>query len=126
MPELPGHERRKERRGHRRERRRVLIGQILNTDDLEDVDLEEVPPSPEPEDPDEANEPWGRGDDKPTPRETLDRLRAYREHIRAWREEHHDEPEVDEHPDPVPDPGLAPGAYEGAAGHDEEVPDGDQ
>lgn len=83
MPELPGHERRKARRHHRR---LVRSGGEFTSEELDagDVELEEVEPSgTEPED--GGNEAWAWGD-KPMSGKVRERLEAYRAFVREHRQ----------------------------------------
>jgi hypothetical protein len=104
------HEERVGRRHHRRDRRherqdarRVRWGDIVTDEELENGEavLEDVEPDATEPDEDVATEPWGWAD-KPMPGQIRDQLRAYREFLEQWREEHHDEPD-DEGPEEVPE-----------------------
>jgi hypothetical protein len=78
--------------------RRVLRDELFDSDELGrgEVDLEEVPPAPEPDE--EASEPWGwKG--KEMPRDARERLRGYRESLAQWRRDHPGEPD-DTEPEP--------------------------
>lgn len=79
MPELPGHDRREERRARRHGRRLVRSGDEFTSDEFDagTVELEQRGPTPEPLD-DEQAEPWNATGDDPRFR---DRLRAYKEFL---------------------------------------------
>lgn len=67
MPELPGHDRREERRARRRGRRLVRDGDEFTIDEEERGEIELERPEPRPEPPVEVQgEPWGWR--KPGPR----------------------------------------------------------
>ena len=68
-------------RHHHHKRRLVRSGDLFTSDELEhdEVELEEVPPSPE-QDPDDEVEPWAWGD-KVMPPVIAERLRAYQEFV---------------------------------------------
>lgn len=87
MPDLPGHDRREERRARRHGRRLVRSGEEFTSEELEQglVELEEREPSgPEPED---GYEPWARDGSKDETERDRERLRAYREFVEARRGE---------------------------------------
>ena len=89
MPELPGHDRREERRARRKGRRIVRNGDEFTSDELERgvVELEEPDPSgPEPEG--GGYEPWDM-DDSATGRmsETVNGSSAHREFVESRRRE---------------------------------------
>jgi len=87
MPELPGHERREERRARRRGRRLVRDGDEFTSGELErgEVELEEREPADENDE--EGYEPWGRDGSKPESERDRERLRAYAEFIESRRRE---------------------------------------
>lgn len=88
MPELPGHDRREERRARRKGRRIVRNGDEFTSDELERgvVELEEPDPSgPEPEG--GGYEPWDMDDSKDRPERDRERLSAYREFVESRRRE---------------------------------------
>jgi hypothetical protein len=70
VPDLPGHERREERRARRHERRLVHRGDTYTIDeDLEgEIELEEVEPDPDPPPEEVRGEPWGWTKPGPRPR----------------------------------------------------------
>jgi hypothetical protein len=85
MPELPGHDRRAERRARRRGRRLVRSGDEFTSDELErgEVELEERESSgPEPE----MNEVWAVPEGRLTDQEQ-NRLRLYLEFVASRRRE---------------------------------------
>ena len=84
---IPGEERREERRERRHARRLIHAGEIVNSDELDDVDLEEVEPAPEPDNLEEEAEPWETTKDLPT---FGARVAEYAAFLAAWREEHAD------------------------------------
>ena len=88
MPELPGHDRREERRAKRRGRRLVRSGDVFSSDELDagTVELEEREPSGE-EPEDGGYEPWARDGSKPESERDRERLRAYTEFIESRRRE---------------------------------------
>lgn len=82
MPDLPGHERREERRARRHGRRLVRSGDEFTSDELERgvVELEEREPADdEPEG--GGYEPWGRDGTKDESERDRERLRAYLEFV---------------------------------------------
>ena len=87
MPELPGHDRREERRARRRGRRYVRDGDGFTSKELEDglVELEAREPADEHDE--EGYEPWGRDGSKPESERDRERLRAYAEFIESRRRE---------------------------------------
>jgi hypothetical protein len=87
MPELPGHDRREERRARRHGQRLVRSGDEFTSKELEDgvVELEERRPSDE--EPEEGGyEPWAMDDSKDRPDRDRERLEAYREFVASRRE----------------------------------------
>lgn len=87
MPELPGHDRREERRARRRGRRLVRSGDEFTSDELErgEVELEEPGHSDEPED--NGYEPWARDGSHGETERDRTRLRAYMEFVESRRRE---------------------------------------
>ncbi len=88
MPELPGHDRREERRARRHGRRLVRSGDKFTSYELEhgEVELEERKPSgDEPED--GGYEPWAMDDSKDRPDRDRERLEAYLAFVESRRRE---------------------------------------
>jgi hypothetical protein len=91
MPELPGHDRRAERRARRQGRRLVRSGEEFTSDELArgEVELEERDPSGgEPEG--GGYEPWARDGSKPESDRDRERLRLYAEFVESRRREDSD------------------------------------
>lgn len=88
MPELPGHDRREERRARRHGRRLVRSGEEFTSKELEDglVELEKVDPA-EDQDNGDGYEPWARDGSKDETERDRERLRAYREFLEERRRE---------------------------------------
>jgi hypothetical protein len=92
MPELPGHERREERRERRSGRREnikrlIHAGEEFLSSDLDDgeAELDEVDSVSTDLTEEEEAEPWATTKDLPGFREELHK---YREFLREWRESH--------------------------------------
>lgn len=81
MPDLPGHDRREERRARRHGRRLVRSGGEFTSDELDrgEVELEEPGHSDEPED--NGYEPWARDGSHGETDRDRNRLRAYLEFV---------------------------------------------
>jgi hypothetical protein len=80
---------RRHKRHERRDVRRVRFGELFTQEELDegDVVLEEVEPTPEPDE--EPSEPWDV--EKPT-QQIRDRIAAYQATLANWRERHPEEP----------------------------------
>jgi hypothetical protein len=72
--------------------RRVLRGELFDSDELArgEVALEDIPPADEPAE--EASECWAWRD-KDMPEEVRERLRGYRDFLAQWRRDHPGEPD---------------------------------
>ena len=81
MPELPGHNRREERRARRHGRRIVRDGDEFTSKELEDGEVELEMRKPPREEPEDGYEPWALDDSKPRTDRDRERLRAYSEFI---------------------------------------------
>lgn len=88
MPELPGHDRREERRARRHGRRLVRSGDTFTSEELERDEVELELPEPSGPEPDGGGyEPWGRDGSKDETEHDRERLRAYREFLESRRRE---------------------------------------
>lgn len=87
MPDLPGHDRREERRARRHGRRLVRSGDIFTSDELERDEVELDLPEPSDERGEEGYEPWARDGSHGETERDRKRLRAYREFIESRRRE---------------------------------------
>ena len=95
MPDLPGHDRREERRAKRQGRRIVRDGDEFNSDELQAGTVELEQRKAVAEEPEGGGyEPWALDDSKERPERDRERLRIYMEFV-ASRRQDGDDPDVD-------------------------------